>query len=81
MSSRGLEQYDFVIFWQHPETEQICQYDCHYTFSLGVWRAWKNDLLREYYAGAYISVVFNPKHPRYFALEIPFTPCWFDTLF
>ena len=41
----------------------------------------REKLFKSYYDGDFIPVVFNPKRPRSFALEIPFTPCWFDTLF
>lgn len=81
ISARGPEQIDLIVVWQHPVTGQTYHYERHYTFFWELFSEKKADIFKGYYAGAYLPLVFNPKHPRYFVLEVPFVPCWFDTLF
>lgn len=78
---RGPEHVDLTVIWQHPETGLTYHYECRYTFFLGPLSEKRANLLREYYGGVYFSLIFHPQRPRYFVVETPFVPCWFDILF
>lgn len=78
---RGPEYVDLNVIWQHPETGQTYHYECRYTFFLGPLSEKRANSLREYYDGVYLSLIFHPQRPRYFVLETPFVPCWFDIFF
>lgn len=79
-SFRGPEQIDLIVVWQDPVTDQIHTYERHYTFFWELFSAKKSELFKSYYAAAYLPLLFHPRHPRYFVLEVPFVPCWYDVL-
>jgi hypothetical protein len=79
-TSRGPEQIDLLVVWQDPVTSQIYTYERHYTFFWELFSEKKSVMFNDYYTGAYLPLIFHPEHPRYFALEIPFVPCWYDVL-
>jgi hypothetical protein len=79
-TSRGPEQIDLIVAWQDPITSQIYTYERHYTFFGELFSEKKCAMFKSYYAGAYLPLAFHPERPRYFALDIPFVPCWYDVL-
>jgi hypothetical protein len=77
----GGYQCDLTLRWQHPETEQTYEYECHYSFVFGLSRKERALFEGDYRRGAHLPLVFSPKHPQLFVVEIPFVPIWFDVLF
>ncbi|HZO75338.1 MAG TPA: hypothetical protein VFB60_24240 [Ktedonobacteraceae bacterium] len=73
--------FDLMLRWQHPETGQTCEYICTYIFIFGLSRKQRQQFFSDYRSGAHLPVLFSPKHPRYFVVDIPFVPTWFDVLF
>lgn len=75
------DRFDLTLRWQHPETDQVYEYVCMYIFPFGLSRKERQQFFNDYRSGAHLPVLFSPKHPGYFVVDIPFVPIWFDVLF
>jgi hypothetical protein len=75
------DQFDLTLRWQRPETGQSYEYACTYYYVFGLSRKGREQFRSDYRSGAHLPVLFSPKHPWYYVVEIPFIPTWFDVLF
>jgi hypothetical protein len=75
------DQFELTLHWQYPESGHTCDYLCTYSFLLGLSRKERQQFFADYRPGTHLLVIFSPKHPWYYVVEIPFIPTWFDVLF
>jgi hypothetical protein len=73
--------FDLTLRWEHPETGQSYKYVCTYLYVFGLSKKKREQFWADYRSGAHLPVIFSPKHPWYYTVEIPFIPTWFDLLF
>lgn len=75
------DQFDLTLRWQRPETGQSYEYVCTYYYVFGLSRKRREQFRENYRSGAHLPVLFSPKHPWYYVVNIPFIPTWYDVLF
>lgn len=75
------DRFELTLSWQRPETGQSYKYMCTYYYVFGLSRKKREQFSTDYRSGAHLPVLFSPKHPWYYVVEIPFIPTWYDVLF
>jgi hypothetical protein len=75
------DQFELTLRWQQPETGQSYKYVHTYRYVFGLSRKKREQFWADYRSGAPLPILFSPKHPWYYVVDIPFIPTWFDVLF
>jgi len=75
------DMFELTLSWQHPETGQSYEYVRTYLFIFGLSRKERKQFWTDYRDRTHLPLLFSPRHPWYYIVDIPFIPTWFDVLF